>query len=324
MTFLRARYYQPETGRFVSRDVFPGIIALPQSLNRYSYVQNRPVRYVDSSGNLGQPVSANDVQFAEQMANQMQWVYNVRIERDWRQPCTLRLQPPFHGLWSVDELGIVREVLDKFAVELGSILAVRRAVGGIDVYRRESCPFFCWDVEFQSPFQWPPQWPIKKFNLWCEYPAFAFCDEVCYGNKTFDQQDHREKWGPRIAVAHELGHVWACRSGYDKRLRDEGVGAEGAITHYGLTDGYVEDWAETVAMYMYPQYADILRDEGSELEKESSFADRPGHWDFIQGVVGQWKARYPGYSGCGQGSNSAGVYPWTPGRPADIYVPVVP
>jgi RHS repeat-associated protein len=37
LQYLRARYYDPTTGRFLSRDPFFGIPALPQSLDRYGY-----------------------------------------------------------------------------------------------------------------------------------------------------------------------------------------------------------------------------------------------------------------------------------------------
>jgi RHS repeat-associated protein len=50
--FLRARYYDPAIGRFISRDTFAGDIQQPQSLNRYTYVQNNPVNYIDPSGHV--------------------------------------------------------------------------------------------------------------------------------------------------------------------------------------------------------------------------------------------------------------------------------
>jgi RHS repeat-associated protein len=57
---LRARFYAPAWGRFVSRDRAFGSPTSPQSLNRYSYAGNNPVNDVDPSGlcgedNTGQP-----------------------------------------------------------------------------------------------------------------------------------------------------------------------------------------------------------------------------------------------------------------------------
>ena len=50
LIYLRARYYDPVTGRFLSKDPVRGIAALPQSLNPYTYAINNPVRYTDPSG----------------------------------------------------------------------------------------------------------------------------------------------------------------------------------------------------------------------------------------------------------------------------------
>ncbi|MBC7252109.1 MAG: RHS repeat-associated core domain-containing protein [Anaerolineae bacterium] len=53
MYYLRARYYDPTTGRFLTRDPFPGLITNPQTLNPYVYVANNPVNLIDPSGLQG-------------------------------------------------------------------------------------------------------------------------------------------------------------------------------------------------------------------------------------------------------------------------------
>ena len=50
LVYLRARYYNPVTGRFLSRDPFPAKATDTQTLNRYAYVKNNPTNYVDPSG----------------------------------------------------------------------------------------------------------------------------------------------------------------------------------------------------------------------------------------------------------------------------------
>jgi RHS repeat-associated protein len=55
LVFLRARYYEPGTGRFVSRDILPGAIGRPTSLNRFVYCENEPVGRTDPSGQMGFP-----------------------------------------------------------------------------------------------------------------------------------------------------------------------------------------------------------------------------------------------------------------------------
>lgn len=52
LLYLRARYYDPWTGRFLSRDPFPMDANDTQSVNRYAYVHNNPVNHVDPSGEI--------------------------------------------------------------------------------------------------------------------------------------------------------------------------------------------------------------------------------------------------------------------------------
>jgi len=50
LLFYGSRYYDPKLGRFLSPDSVAPNKALPQSRNRYSYVLNNPLRYVDPTG----------------------------------------------------------------------------------------------------------------------------------------------------------------------------------------------------------------------------------------------------------------------------------
>jgi RHS repeat-associated protein len=50
--YYGARYYDPEIGRFTTRDTWPGSIQDPQSLNRHTYCYNNPLKYVDQWGNF--------------------------------------------------------------------------------------------------------------------------------------------------------------------------------------------------------------------------------------------------------------------------------
>jgi len=50
MQNLRARQYEPGMGRFSQKDVLRGDIFQPLSLNRYAYVLNDPIGYIDPSG----------------------------------------------------------------------------------------------------------------------------------------------------------------------------------------------------------------------------------------------------------------------------------
>ena len=50
LIYLRARYYDPSVGRFISKDRLPGRPTTPQSLNQFVYARNNPVNLTDLSG----------------------------------------------------------------------------------------------------------------------------------------------------------------------------------------------------------------------------------------------------------------------------------
>ncbi|WP_127506093.1 glycohydrolase toxin TNT-related protein [Paenibacillus humicus] len=57
LQYLRARWYDPSMGRFISEDTYEGKITDPLSFNLYAYVSNNPLRYTDPTGHK-QEVSA--------------------------------------------------------------------------------------------------------------------------------------------------------------------------------------------------------------------------------------------------------------------------
>jgi RHS repeat-associated protein len=50
LLYYEARYYDSGIGRFISIDPWSGDITDPQSLNKYAYVRNNPLKYVDPEG----------------------------------------------------------------------------------------------------------------------------------------------------------------------------------------------------------------------------------------------------------------------------------
>jgi len=49
---MGARYYNPEIGRFITRDTYRGDIYKPWTQNLYTYCNNNPVNYVDPTGHM--------------------------------------------------------------------------------------------------------------------------------------------------------------------------------------------------------------------------------------------------------------------------------
>jgi RHS repeat-associated protein len=50
--YLQSRYYNPATGRFLTKDTYEGDRTDPLSLNLYIYAHNNPVRYTDPTGHM--------------------------------------------------------------------------------------------------------------------------------------------------------------------------------------------------------------------------------------------------------------------------------
>ncbi|MCU6708863.1 RHS repeat-associated core domain-containing protein [Paenibacillus sp. J5C_2022] len=80
LTYARARYYQPEIGRFISEDTYKGDMWNPQTLNLYSYVLNNPLIYVDPTGHWNEKLGFNYV--INEYKN-MWAIAPTRAERDY-------------------------------------------------------------------------------------------------------------------------------------------------------------------------------------------------------------------------------------------------
>ena len=57
--YLRARYYDPTVGRFISKDALSGSARVPLSRNRYGYALANPLRYTDTLGLAAEPGSGD-------------------------------------------------------------------------------------------------------------------------------------------------------------------------------------------------------------------------------------------------------------------------
>ncbi len=57
--YFVARYYDPTTGRFISKDAMRGFVEYPISQNAYIYVANNPLRYIDPTGNSAEDLGVS-------------------------------------------------------------------------------------------------------------------------------------------------------------------------------------------------------------------------------------------------------------------------
>ncbi|MFE5319172.1 RHS repeat-associated core domain-containing protein [Paenibacillus sp. NPDC056579] len=71
--YLRARYYDPHLGRFISQDSYWGDDTSPLSLNLYTYGHNNPIKYIDPSGHSVYGVIADPNMDNEGLADPVEW-----------------------------------------------------------------------------------------------------------------------------------------------------------------------------------------------------------------------------------------------------------
>jgi RHS repeat-associated protein len=102
LLYMRARYYDPETGRFINKDP----IGLVGGINMYAYVTNNPINFVDPLGLVGASGCCCDEDFEEEGLQPPPWyldpiVWIEIIVGGWgKGPWigTIGMHPPHHGL----------------------------------------------------------------------------------------------------------------------------------------------------------------------------------------------------------------------------------
>jgi len=247
--YLRARYYNPNDGRFLSRDTWAGDVNNPLSLNRWMYVEGNPVNYVDPSGHITEKES-ND---AEKIVRELR-VYNVFVEVDWGMyyaPSLRSIRSASNCIWKVGEWEL------KELVELRrGVIDLSRAMGGLNK--------FIYNLGFIN---------VYKAQIKSKASAGA------YYMKVNNSRHDLDSW----TVVHELGHSWDYKNGNawseglvqfttslepntkqvtcDSKNRLPGCNDAGYV-YAGIpaagSDIYfnaVEDFAESLAAYVYPDEA---------------------------------------------------------------------
>jgi|GEM_PF-3330517 len=108
--YLRARHYNPSTGRFVSEDAYLGDYNDPLTLNLYTYCINNPLSYVDPSGHRAMLLGHEGTVIVRNQYD----VYNEKREAE-----KASYRPP------------VQEVVEKSQVCIGELPSLYDNVGSI-------------------------------------------------------------------------------------------------------------------------------------------------------------------------------------------------
>ncbi|WP_244157874.1 RHS repeat-associated core domain-containing protein [Paenibacillus typhae] len=133
--YLRARYYDPSTGRFINEDTYEGQIDNPLSQNLYTYVHNNPLIYVDPMGHAA-TIDGSAFETRTIGSNGVLYINNGTVAWDyylaWRNSDKLafdKLANSGKGI-SQDQMMVMRMTLSFFAyVEDGSIVLMMESNG---------------------------------------------------------------------------------------------------------------------------------------------------------------------------------------------------
>ena len=120
MVYLRARFYEPEMNRFSQKDVLRGDAVNPVSLNRYAYVQNDPVNFVDPSGmsissitnavrKMAAKVTISSVNRVTNAIKSVKIAKRTTIKKYVRKPQTTTVLPTKNKTSSIDSGGTALE-----------------------------------------------------------------------------------------------------------------------------------------------------------------------------------------------------------------------
>ena len=106
---MRARYYSPDSKRFITMDPLKGQMTATQSLNRYSYVQGNPVSAIDPLGlspllNLARLLP--DVETMLNIARVLPWTSNIMGVYDMYQALKEGDYKKFFSAFSFALLGV--------------------------------------------------------------------------------------------------------------------------------------------------------------------------------------------------------------------------
>jgi len=207
LMFYNARYYSPAIGRFLSADTIVPDPANPQSLNRYTYVSNRPLNRIDPSGHRDLDCMAHPGTCGRYITNPY-----VRFSGDWA--------------YAYQETIVYSAKIIEYRLKSADAAAARREARG---YRFEDGPVSYLDLcsicglntpgkAFQAVygdviFRHIEDNPIKG---WAETHldwAGNGCNmgEICYDKSMFTEAKNLDQVSHN--VTHELGHGIDQRGG---------------------------------------------------------------------------------------------------------------
>jgi RHS repeat-associated protein len=282
LLYLRARYYQPEVGRFITKDPWEGDLRQPTTLNRYVYARDNPINLTDPAGLqtwcLGscQPQIVNPDPELRRWADHLLAWFSIQVGQEYIAPTLSHEEVPqlsyiLWSNWSDEQLRLVNQAADDFAVHMqGYTTDFRSKVGPLPLYKREGAleiPFMGGVGGFTG---------LRSVTL----PGTGWSDE---GGAMM-----------KGTIVHEMAHIWDLHAGWGAVSREMASGfwtaklAECQFPPYAVEAWHpivsdwrpgrerqwlnpAEDWADSVVAYVYPAYVSGAGKKGEISESRWYF-----------------------------------------------------
>ncbi len=257
-----ARFYSPALGRFLSADTIVPQPGNPQSLNRYPYVRNNPLRLVDPSG-MAECAAGDTACWQSEWEWKNRW-YNAHgwfaddeggwgrqgdpffKDADIANDVAGELGIHFVGAWNFAQKSLVLGGAMYLANAMRSVANFRAAfpIGVVMAYLGQYLPPLTGGGPAVSP---GAAWVQPPLANWIFFTSAVFAPNS----------------NPVIATVHELAHCWAASSSVDEGFL-KAVAGQIAPTWYASTSP--DEWfAEAVTVAVFGErYVGPLRSSAEE------------------------------------------------------------
>jgi RHS repeat-associated protein len=287
LLYLRARYYQPEVGRFVTKDPWIGNPRAPATLNRYVYAVNNPANYTDPTGMQGpDPHGTIDIDSPKEPSRTPAGqVGPPRMPGDIQTPPLVTKLARIYGLrvlstyayyqdWELHHLELLEEAAGDFAgLMQGGEAGFRDRLAPVLMYRA---------AEGTMPLGWAG--------------GFTYLTHITLsGVRAHWLDEGHMKW----IIVHELAHWWD-QNGFYRLAREmlaEGMwGSDQALCQVPREErgsatprprhwlrarrkepaNLREDWADSVAAYVYWRFAERV-----SPRLDGPWLISPSRWEYV-------------------------------------------
>ncbi len=260
LIYLRARYYLPSQGRFISKDTWQGDYNRPLSLNDWNYVEGNPINFVDPIG----LISVNEDRIAKAYVQDLLINYHVNVLIDWGfQPIPIPVpMPPGQtygfmdnscswkkGEWTIDELHTLRTGVGSLSWAMGGTDKFFINIGGVTVSQ---------DPIKERGLTWPHR--IKFTSSPASIDTWTVVHELAHawdGNFGWKLSKKLEEFTGGYTSLLSLAYKW-LRGECDLNKRLPGCNNAGYFYAGNPPAGSdvnfnrFEDSAESVTAYVYP------------------------------------------------------------------------